>query len=498
MEMDRSENTVYLADKNCALVSVLSCQGPIIPRNCDSPVCPKDPCLKKDTYFKTLADKRTKVLIDPTKYGVWITNDTRVFMISHPNDARSFVDSLQACCAVGLKLLSLHQDVLYSILVGAFNNASIRGEKFWTAATDEGCKKIYGFCSSSRLFRDNSRWAKGQPDLKEAYGTCLAVSTDGFLHDEMCTTKMRYVCEGRVQTTSLFDAVERECALEYKLTSSEVNRLFNSTPEELREKCFLKCYGEGTGLIVDGNLATDTIFSIFQKITVDDTEKLLDMSSTVDFCTNASKGMDPCDVCASLLHCGQENSPNIINDFVETVESSITESPLFLPPVKGVCPEYECYRKAELAVYVTTAQNFTLYPYGSSNVYQATFACNKKFFAYSTTLKRSLAANMAFCCDRGMRLVTIDSKQKYDCMVQSKIVSLLNVTSGTLFAVAASRLGKLDRPTWCYSDKEFDLTLAPDFLSSDTLENNYAIAFSFDPPFKMQANQTVSNIVCEV
>ncbi|XP_065334951.1 uncharacterized protein LOC135936163 [Cloeon dipterum] len=500
MEFGRATNMLYLLDSNCGLVSGLSCQGPIIPKTCDSPVCPVYTCRKRDALFKTLADKATKVLIDPSKSGIWVTNDTRLFMISYPSDTKTFVESLAACCAVGLKLLSLHQEVMYSILVGAFNNASIRGEKFWTAATDQGCKKNFGFCSTNRLVRDNARWASEQPDLSTSNGTCLAVSSDGLLHDELCNTKMRYVCEGRAQIPSLLDAVERECAAEFKLTRSEVKALFNSTPDELREKCFLKCYGEGTGLFIDGNLAMDSIFAAFQRITFDDTKRLLDMYSAMDYCTNSSKGMDECDKCGSLLNCGQENSPEEFEEFVETVQLTITESPLILPPVKGVCPEYECIKKPDQVKLLATAKNFTRFigqavvlPF----VLQLTVVCNKKFYVFATNVERTLSRNLAFCCDRGYRMATIDTKEKYDCMVQNRITTFLNLPPGTTFAVGATRLGKLDRPSWCYSDTEFDFNLAEDFVSNDTLETNYGIAISFEPPLIMKAYETSLHVVCE-
>ncbi|XP_065336801.1 uncharacterized protein LOC135937573 [Cloeon dipterum] len=223
-----------------------------------------------------------------------------------------------------MKLISLHLDVTYPILVGAFYNASIASGKFWTSATDQGCKKNFGFCSANRLLRGNARWGMGQPDLLIEEGTCLAVTApDGLLHDEICSTKMRYVCEARVQAPSFFNEIEIECAREYNLTASEVRALYNTTADELREKCFIKCYGEGTGLFIDGVLAEDKIFAFFQDFTTDNFHKLLDMYTTLDYCTNVTKGMDVCDKCSELLTCGQENSPDYFGELVETMEISI-------------------------------------------------------------------------------------------------------------------------------------------------------------------------------
>ncbi|CAB3384116.1 Hypothetical predicted protein [Cloeon dipterum] len=69
--------------------------------------------------------------------------------------------------------------------------------------------------------------------------------------------------------------------------------------------------------------------------------------------------------------------------------------------------------------------------------------------------------------------------------------------AGTMFAVGATRLGKLDRPAWCFSEAEFKLAVEVDKLSNDTLETNYAIALSFTPPYTMQAVETINAGICE-
>ncbi|CAB3360241.1 Hypothetical predicted protein [Cloeon dipterum] len=391
MDVSKIDNFVKLINKDCAALGIFSCQGRKIPQPCESPVCPAVACKKQDSLYEELPDNVSKYLANPSKHGIWIQNDTRVLMISYPNDSRTFVDSFAACCSVGLRLLSMHHQVMYSLLVDAFKNASITSGKFWTSATDEGCKKTFGFCSSKNLLREDARWAAGQPDLSIAEGSCLAVSPDALLHNELCTSKLRYVCQGRAPTGSLVNSVERECAQEYMLSTSEVKKLMNSTPDELREKCFLKCFGEGTGLFIDGKLAGDKIFAQFQNIALNDFEKLLDMSSTLDFCSNATKGMNPCDKASNILKCGQENSPDAFGELLNAVELSITESPIVLPLEKAICPEYECLIRTEERDLVAYKQNSSTVNVPFVFYGQLTFACNKKFLAFkSSTLVNSI------------------------------------------------------------------------------------------------------------
>jgi len=43
--------------------------------------------------------------------------------------------------------------------------------------------------------------------------------------------------------------VENECAAAFNLTAAEVIAMMESFPTTLQEKCFLKCYGEGTDMV---------------------------------------------------------------------------------------------------------------------------------------------------------------------------------------------------------------------------------------------------------
>jgi hypothetical protein len=112
--------------------------------------------------------------------------DHTSYVFSFPNDSRSvsniinqllhlsiyalikFVEASMACCAIGMKLLSLYQDFKYKNIEAALKSKAISNAPnllsllkdssatpsiFWTSATDEGCEGSFGYCSTSRLVR---------------------------------------------------------------------------------------------------------------------------------------------------------------------------------------------------------------------------------------------------------------------------------------------------------------------------------------------------------
>jgi len=51
------------------------------------------------------------------------------------------------------------------------------------------------------------------------------------------------------------DVVEKECSGAYNLTAAEVKAMMASTPQNLQEKCFLKCFGEGTDMVKNQSIS---------------------------------------------------------------------------------------------------------------------------------------------------------------------------------------------------------------------------------------------------
>jgi len=46
------------------------------------------------------------------------------------------------------------------------------------------------------------------------------------------------------------EVVEIECGGTYNLTSEEIKKIMESIPETMQEKCFLKCFGDGTDMVL--------------------------------------------------------------------------------------------------------------------------------------------------------------------------------------------------------------------------------------------------------
>lgn len=133
------------------------------------------------------------------------------------------------------------------------------------------------------------RWEDGQPDNLNKSEHCLAVNIQqsAFLRDENCDLKMRYICEVSRKNVCIYTsylitwsdiqarlssgakAVEVECGNTFNLSSGkrkktrfyfnhcyiilfleQITNLMTRLPEILEEKCFIKCFGEGTDMVI--------------------------------------------------------------------------------------------------------------------------------------------------------------------------------------------------------------------------------------------------------
>jgi len=67
----------------------------------------------------------------------------------------------------------------------------------------------------------------------------------------------KFTQKGRLKPGT--EVIERECAAAYNLTSEEVKNLLDNFPTTMAEKCFLKCFGEGTETV--NNIHTHVVFT---------------------------------------------------------------------------------------------------------------------------------------------------------------------------------------------------------------------------------------------
>jgi hypothetical protein len=109
----------------------------------------------------------------------------------------------------------------------------------------------------------------------------------------------------------------------------------------------------------------------------------------------------------------------------------------------------------------------------------------------------NMAGTMEYCCKMGLRLLTVQDKTKMDCMVQADVRMSKQQTSSKwakiefilfldssypswIFMVAATRMGNMLKPSWCFSDVPFDVNVATrnDLNTSLILPTWYVIMMS--------------------
>ncbi|XP_059470805.1 uncharacterized protein LOC132193884 isoform X2 [Neocloeon triangulifer] len=420
-------NTAQLADKHCGEISPFACMGPTTPKPaCNAPQCPNINCTFNSAYF-TFKDgpQMIKYLTKPSMHGQWVSAAGRYFLFSYANDTRTYEKSLEACCSIGLKLISLHQDFTFDQLRNASISGKISPAQFWTSGTDAGCEGNFGYCSSNRLLRKEARWAVGQPDNVNNSQNCLAINVDATgtqLSDENCMNKMRYICEGKSPRS--VQTIQKECADLYSLTA-KISKLINESSKTLKERCFLKCFGEETGFMKDGKLVQEKILAEFQSLSKGDLDKLTESYSTFEYCTNVTKGMDDCDRAAALMKCGQDNSPELMSSLVVNLENTIKgayadEAVVMSPNQTSTCPSHKCVVDPDLRATFDSKPNNSSFNsfYGTGKVGKA---CGKRILGLIMPTALTINGSrfheaFEICCKFGLRLLILEDFTKQNCL----------------------------------------------------------------------------------
>ncbi|XP_059490176.1 uncharacterized protein LOC132205244 [Neocloeon triangulifer] len=103
--------------------------------------------------------------------------------------------------------------------------------------------------------------------------------------------------------------------------------------------------------------------------------------------------------------------------------------------------------------------------------------CGKKF-AYINFNPPTSQHNLPYeiCCHFGMNLVTVESREKAECMASIGFYTGFNIT----YRIAGSRMGLTSgSPRWCLSNLKFNASMLPNnFATSDPKLHVLAITFS--------------------
>ncbi|XP_065340587.1 macrophage mannose receptor 1-like [Cloeon dipterum] len=334
MNIKKEKSSVYLTDKKCTNINVFSCQGPTTPPpRCASPVCPNITCTRNLSLFfqMTKKGKTSYYLINPNLFGSWYKKNNRFYVYSYLNQTKTFLGAMKACCDLGMNLLSLQFDYKFDGVKAGVKEKYATPGYYWTSGTDSGCESAFGFCSVNRLVRKDAKWQPGQPDNAGGVEHHLAVYINGssaLMADFNGDTKLRYICEARDTSNSATGgkSVRDECAAIYNVSSIEIDNLLNDTNYDLRIKCFIKCIGENSGLMIDGKFVESEFLAILEKLAAGNLQDLKKNLMIQDECINSTGGMDECDKAAQLIKCANEKAPDVFMSVVNEKENSISLS----------------------------------------------------------------------------------------------------------------------------------------------------------------------------
>ncbi|XP_059469358.1 uncharacterized protein LOC132193028 [Neocloeon triangulifer] len=495
-------DTVKLNDVDCQKLAVFSCVGPTTPApKCSFPTCPQIKCTKNESAFTNLVENSASYLTEPKKYGLWVEINYRTFMFSFANDLRSYKEALRACCAIDFSLLSLHQGYKFDSIGEAFKNLSIKAGKFWTSGSDAGCSGQFGFCATNRTLNLNETiWMPNQPDNATKNEHCLAVNSNNFmaaLSDEPCDKKFRYICEGRASRGT--KALELECASAFQLTEAEMALAFLNPNASEKFSCFITCYSENANLYQNGKMNGPKILPLIPVIANGNDSAMKESYDTIGQCSESSKSLSGCSRVSNFVACNLQKSPNQTMKLADAVEVTITEKKSWLPPQsESLCPNHYPNALNEACrdifyYYMNNQANFAPYRLLCRAV------CGKKFMLLtiaSAPMLTTLAQAMSECAKFGLRLATIDTKAKLDCMISNSISvdSTYSENSDKFFAIAAIQNKPLLAKN-CFSDVPFGLGswIANNFTVSD----GPFIFVNFFSKYAYSGGGGINRLICE-
>ncbi|XP_065348944.1 uncharacterized protein LOC135945280 [Cloeon dipterum] len=450
----KSNSSFYFSDRTCTDPQIFACQGPPTPAPaCSSPVCPNVTCAKNLTYYSTLGT--SQFITKPEQFGSWLTINGRMYLYSFQDVKTTFSGAMAACCEIGMTLLSLEYDYKYKSVIAAIKNNVTSSDYFWTSGSDKGCESNYGYCSAKRLIRKEAIWASGQPDNADGNESAVAVyitDAKAQLFDFNEESKYRYVCEARdtSKAKSGGSAVRDECTSIYNVSQVEIDTVLNNTNKlDLRLKCFLKCLGENSGLMVNGKFLENEVLAILENLAHGNLDDLQKNMGIMDDCGKASTGMDECDKAAQMIGCSNEKAPDVLNGVIMAMDQSIPVENAPLPP------EAYCYNSSECpsaSLYLKYAQEISACSADCQATYGVVKFCGGKKYYFDARVM-DFKSSFANCCNLGLKLASITSIDQINCLASFSFPN-----QNTWHWMAASKMNS-SIPRWCTSAIPFNFSI---------------------------------------
>ncbi|XP_059468764.1 uncharacterized protein LOC132192699 [Neocloeon triangulifer] len=448
LNIEKSNATFSFTDRMCTDQLIFGCQGPPTPAPpCSMPTCPNITCTKNTAFYTTSGSSQYLTL--PSSHGSWFTYNGRSFLFSTINKTETYTGAMQACCGIGMTLLSLEYDYKYKSLIAAIKDNSNLSDYYWTSGSDRDCESNFGYCTAKRSLRQEAVWASGQPDNADGNESAVVVfvnQNNAQLYDFNEESKFRYICEARDTSKSKSGgtAVRDECAAIYNVSQAEIDTLLNpSVPKDLRMKCFIKCLGENSNLMVNGKFLENEVFAILEKLAAGNVTELQNNMGIMNDCGTSSAGMDECDKASQMMKCSSEKAPEVVNGIVSAMDQAMPIAPAPLPPA-AVCSygPFPCNVSSNLAQEVMNCTgNCT-----TTNGYVRDL-CGKKYFFINAQVTLDQAYIM--CCQFGMKLASIESVDEITCLTSAN-----TPTTGIWNWIAASKVNGTI-PCWCTSNVPF-------------------------------------------
>ncbi|XP_059490117.1 uncharacterized protein LOC132205196 [Neocloeon triangulifer] len=420
-----------------------------------------------------------------------------------------------------MSLLSLDGQYKYEALRNISTSNEMKTEAqnltFWTSGSDEGCESVFGFCSANRLFRSESMWLPGQPDNaggNENYVAAHIWREKGqlLLADYDGRTKFRYICEKRrnPQSKNEKQTIVDECSLIYKVTTTEIDLLRNTTKWDLRMKCFIQCAGDALGLIVGGRFVESKVFAILETMSLQNVDELIKNMAIMDECNNKTYGMDECDKAYRLTKCARDKAPQVFDQIIKDLDKQAAERDELFSTSSGCVSNTTC-------IVNETVKNDLFSLHLKMNVstcadyINGTWVCKCNdskliLISYRNSNYYTFADAVRLCCYFGLRLLSpfnyVNATNCYELpLIQSTYANRSWTYANALVVDTASGLVRD-----CESGRDFyPQNLKPShrmiFDTNNVLSGGTLVAFyslnSGSPEYSAMGSNHLNSFICE-